>query len=243
MGTQVRNSQRERQRKMFEEQEAKKKEMQRYVDKHLHKGTPTLTPPAPTSAPGTGLGSPLPHLPRDWVGLAASTSALGPGSAPPASTSAPGLGLPCRAGTGRRAPARVRRPRGAAQLAALPALFSAPCRARVCVCVCLCVCVCVCLFALLRRELVARRLPSPTALASHTHARAHTRAHSRAHSRAPSRARTARATVLQVKQAQKVEKQMNRIGALGQDGKKWKLSYDGPQQVRAIAAPSHARSV
>mmetsp|Transcript_26072 Transcript_26072/g.65570 ORF Transcript_26072/g.65570 Transcript_26072/m.65570 type:complete len:382 (-) Transcript_26072:781-1926(-) len=33
-----------------------------------------------------------------------------------------------------------------------------------------------------------------------------------------------------VKQAKKVAKQMDRIGTLGMDGKKYKLSYDGPQQ-------------
>lgn len=36
---------------------------------------------------------------------------------------------------------------------------------------------------------------------------------------------------VQVKQAKKVAKQIERLGVLGQDGKKYKLSYDGPQVV------------
>ena len=93
----------------------------RLAPAHICTGT-RLT--APTSAPG--LGSPLPHLRRDWArpchictgtGLAAATSASGPGSPQPhlrrdwarpchicagtgltAATSAPGLGSP-RTGT------------------------------------------------------------------------------------------------------------------------------------------------
>ncbi len=123
---------------MFEEQEAKKKEMQRYVDKHLHKGTPN--PAAPTSAPGlvwahpchicpgTGLGSPLPHLrldraqPRPHRHLQRDL----------ASHAAPAL-------VAARPPAFVglAAPRS---FAAVHALFSAPCCARVCVFVYLCVC-------------------------------------------------------------------------------------------------------
>jgi hypothetical protein len=34
------------------------------------------------------------------------------------------------------------------------------------------------------------------------------------------------------KQAKKVAKQIDRMGTLGTEGKKYKLSYDGPQQVR-----------
>jgi len=38
----------------------------------------------------------------------------------------------------------------------------------------------------------------------------------------------------QVKQAKKVAKQIERLGTLGQDGKKYKLSYDGPQQAAEL---------
>mmetsp|Transcript_25640 Transcript_25640/g.71699 ORF Transcript_25640/g.71699 Transcript_25640/m.71699 type:complete len:932 (-) Transcript_25640:97-2892(-) len=37
-----------------------------------------------------------------------------------------------------------------------------------------------------------------------------------------------------VKQAKKVAKQIDRIGVLGQEGKKYKLSYDGPQQAAEL---------
>ena len=55
--------------------------------------------------------------------------------------------------------------------------------------------------------------------------------HQRASAQPPAPGGEGEGAAVVEKQAQKVEKQMNRIGALGQDGKKWKLSYDGPQQV------------
>lgn len=42
----------------------------------------------------------------------------------------------------------------------------------------------------------------------------------------------------QVKQAKKVAKQMDRIGTLGMDGKKYKLSYDGPQVGGRLRLPA-----